>query len=268
MRAVLGIDAAWTGHKASGVALAVETTGGWRLAVAEPSYERFVERSFSTPHAEPEDQRGGLFPGASALLEAAKNYCGVTPSLVAVDMPLSLTQITGRRASDNAVSKAYGGRKCGTHTPNPDRPGPVSEGLRRSFESVGYLLHTSEPLGCGVIEVYPHPALVELAEAGERFKYKVEKTRSYWPSLTPAERRHQLRQEWSKIVGLLDRELEGVSVQFDGFELQTSRREMKAIEDALDAVVCAWVAICALNGRAKPFGDRDSAIWIPCLNPS
>jgi len=39
--------------------------------------------------------------------------------------------------------------------------------------------------------------------------------------------------------------------------------ELKAYEDALDAIVCAWVAICALEGRAAPFGDDASAIWIP-----
>ena len=38
--------------------------------------------------------------------------------------------------------------------------------------------------------------------------------------------------------------------------------EVKAYEDKLDAVVCAWVGICALEGRAMPFGDRNSAIWI------
>ena len=39
--------------------------------------------------------------------------------------------------------------------------------------------------------------------------------------------------------------------------------EMKAFEDALDAIVCAWVAICVLEGRAEPYGDEESAIWIP-----
>ena len=37
---------------------------------------------------------------------------------------------------------------------------------------------------------------------------------------------------------------------------------MKAYEDTLDAVICAWVAGCALEGRAKAFGDENSAIWI------
>jgi predicted RNase H-like nuclease len=44
---------------------------------------------------------------------------------------------------------------------------------------------------------------------------------------------------------------------------QRWRREVKAHEDALDAVICAWVGVCALEDRATPFGDENSAIWIP-----
>jgi hypothetical protein len=31
----------------------------------------------------------------------------------------------------------------------------------------------------------------------------------------------------------------------------------------VDAIVCAWVGIAVLEGRAEPFGDDDAAIWIP-----
>jgi predicted RNase H-like nuclease len=46
-------------------------------------------------------------------------------------------------------------------------------------------------------------------------------------------------------------------------EPKASAVELKAFEDMLDAIVCCWVAICALQGRAIPFGDDTSAIWIP-----
>jgi hypothetical protein len=46
-------------------------------------------------------------------------------------------------------------------------------------------------------------------------------------------------------------------------ELTATRAELKAYEDKLDAVICAWVGICALEGRPTPFGDENSAIWIP-----
>jgi hypothetical protein len=39
MRAVLGIDAAWTITQPSGVALAVERSNGWRMIAAAASYQ-------------------------------------------------------------------------------------------------------------------------------------------------------------------------------------------------------------------------------------
>ena len=44
----------------------------------------------------------------------------------------------------------------------------------------------------GVIEVYPHPALVELAGASERLPYIASKVWSYWPSATQLEQRARL----------------------------------------------------------------------------
>lgn len=266
MRAVLGIDAAWTETNPSGVAVAVETPTGWKLVAAEPSYQRFIARSRAD--MKPELRPSGSLPSAQTLLDAARILSGGDVSLIAVDMPLSRTTITGRRTCDNAVSRAYGRRKCGTHSPSRARPGSISDRFRESFEAAGFPLQTAEVLGPGVIEVYPHPALVELAGAPERLAYKVAKSRAYWPSLSSAERRSRLLMQWSRIIGLLDVEVQGVSHAFEGFEQRTSGTEMKATEDALDAVVCAWVAIRTLNGRAIPYGDMDSAIWIPSSNPN
>jgi len=55
-RAVLGVDAAWTASQPSGVALAVETEEGWRLAAVEASYGHFIAR---TDGVEPGDARPG-----------------------------------------------------------------------------------------------------------------------------------------------------------------------------------------------------------------
>jgi predicted RNase H-like nuclease len=42
----------------------------------------------------------------------------------------------------------------------------------KGFELAGYSLRTDTIARLGVIEVYPHPALVELAGAAERLPYK------------------------------------------------------------------------------------------------
>lgn len=46
-------------------------------------------------------------------------------------------------------------------------------------------------------------------------------------------------------------------------ETSVRGRALKAFEDMLDAVVCAWVGCCILDGRARSFGDGSSAIWVP-----
>jgi predicted RNase H-like nuclease len=261
LRAVLGIDAAWTSTQPSGVALAIELSSGWRMLAAASSYQRF--HALADEGLSEEQHPSGGLPDAPMLLASASRLGGGSVELVAIDMPLARLPIVGRRTSDDAVSRAYGGRKCGTHTPSAVRPGRMSDHVRESFERAGYLLQTDAERPVGLIEVYPHPALVELAGTPTRLPYKVSKARSYWPSANPAERRVRLLQQWSGIVALLEREIAGVEAALPCVEARSSGVALKAYEDSLDAIICAWVAICAAEGRATSFGDENSAIWIP-----
>jgi predicted RNase H-like nuclease len=241
MRAVLGIDAAWTQNRPSGLALVVGASGGWRLIAA----------------------KSGSLPKVAALLNSALKLCGCAVDLVAVDMPLAHSPIAGRRFSDDQVSRAYGSRKCGTYTPSALRPGALSDVLTGDFRQAGYLLRTEKIATPGLIEVYPHPALVELMVASERLPYKASKTRTYWPLATPPERRGQLYRQWKEIAAKLESEIAGVTAALPQLGLDARGVEIKAYEDKLDAIICAWIGICALEGRAVPYGDDDAAIWIP-----
>jgi len=70
----------------------------------------------------------------------------------------------------------------------------------------------------------------------------------------------------------MDNEIADVERKLPSLDWDTaSGVEWKAYEDKLDAVVCAAVGICVLEGRAAPFGDEDSAIWVPtpgCAKPT
>lgn len=261
MRVVLGIDAAWTLTQPSGVAIVTESTTGWQLIAVASSYQRFL--ALADKRQQAETRPSGSSPDVPALLNAASSLCGKAVDIVAIDMPLARTPIIRRRTSDNAVSRAYGGRKCGTHTPSASRPGAISDNLRESFERAGYPLRTDDCEGRGLIEVYPHPALLELAGAKERLTYKAAKVRNYWPSLLPVERRMNLYRQWTQIVALLECEVAGVTGAFPELEVAATGQQAKAFEDSLDAVICAWIGVCVLEGRAVAFGDQDSAIWIP-----
>jgi predicted RNase H-like nuclease len=261
MRTVLGIDAAWTSTQPSGVALAAETPEGWQLVAAAASYQRFLAMADQGLVWEP--RPSGSLPQAEPLLEAAEALAGHAVDLIAIDMPLSHVPVVGRRVADDAVSRAYGGRKCGTHTPSVLRPGPISDSLRADFAECGYPLQTLEVRSRGLIDVFPHPALVELASAVERLPYKASKVRNYWPTSTITDRRVRLYRQWAAILALLETEIGGVQAALPELRHDSPGWEVKAYEDQIDAVVCAWVAICALNGRAVPLGDDQSAIWIP-----
>jgi len=258
VRAVLGIDAAWTSANPSGFALAVNTGTGWKLRAAADSYAVFHRL------AHDRDWLGAKsLPEPAIILQTAGILADRPIDVVAVDMPLSMAPINGRRASDNAVSREYGSRFCSTHSPSVSRPGKISDDLRTGFLAVGYDLATSYISVPSLIEVYPHPALVELAHADQRLPYKIGNVSKYWRKETPARRRELLLAEWDKIVGLLEEHISGVEETLSKPDLKSSAGALKAYEDSLDAVICAWVGICALEGIARPLGDHESAIWIP-----
>lgn len=251
LRIVLGIDAAWTERRASGIALIEARAGAWRLVSVQPSYRHFTEPGWS-------GRPGGGRPNVNALLDACVALCGAPPDLVAVDMPLSYEPIAARRVSDNEVSRRYATQGAGTHSPSAERPGWLAAHLRDSFAEHGYPLWTTAPSSArGLVEVYPHPALIELTGAEKRLPYKHAKTRAYWPRRDLAERKAALKATWDGIVSHLDHQIDGVAETLDGAP------PGKTFEDMLDAVVCAWVGACVVEGRAVAHGDATSAIWIP-----
>ena len=93
--------------------------------------------------------------------------------------------------------------------------------------------------------------------------YKHAKSRKYWPEDSLINRRHKLLSVWTDIISLLDRRIEGVASALPLPDPSSRGYELKAFEDCLDAVVCAWVGTCVLDGTATAYGDRASAIWVP-----
>lgn len=258
MTAVLGIDAAWTLTEPSGIALVERDGVQWRLVRVAASYQAFL----FDDHWQGIRHRGST-PDPPALLSKTAELTATPVSIVAIDMPLSNKPITGRRVSDNAISSYYGSRQAGTHTPNQTRPGKLSDDLTLGFAQAGYPLLTSRKSFPALIEVYPHPALIELANAEQRLPYKHAKSRKYWPEESLADRRHKLLSVWADIVSLLDSRIEGVASALPLPHPLSRGFELKAFEDCLDAVVCAWVGTCVLDGNAKAYGDETSAIWVP-----
>ena len=262
--AILGIDPAWTDAGSSGVALLRRAGKKWKRVAVASSYADFMKRA-KLPGPEVHDN---TFPGAENLLRAAKNLLnGLPVDLVCVDMPLSLVPITGRRSADNAILAIFGHWKCGTVSPTKKRPGFLAAKIRDQFKSRGFRLATTR-MGAGtcpaIIEVYPHTALLSLLHAKERVPYKITKAAHYNPHMGPDAARDCVRSKWRRIGSALG---EYISIPSHWeFPSRTSRvRQMKSYEDALDALICAWVGIQYLDGCISAHGGETGAIWTPPL---
>lgn len=252
-RAVLGIDAAWTTHNPSGVAVARDTGTGWRLVAAASSFSQFYDQPDAPAHFD-----------ADRILAAATRHAGIAPDLVAIDMPLADTLITARRVSDNLISARYGARGAGTHSPSALRPGPLALDMLTALAAQDYPLHCAGPLtGKATVEVYPHPALIELTGAPRRLPYKIAKRAKYSPDLTSAARIDAIFGQWSEILARLETVLPGTIDRLPLPDPAAPIRSLKGFEDKLDAVICAWIGTSILDGRATPYGDATGAIWVP-----
>lgn len=263
--AVLGIDAAWTTNQPSGVALVESNGEEWRCVAVAPNYDEFISRSEGRETAwHRRTQFPGSRPSVHRLLDAARALTTAPIEVVAVDMPLSTEPIIARRAADNAVSAEFGSRLCATHSPTPKRPGVLSAELTSEFREAGYPLATTadDPTPC-LIEVYPHPALLSLLNRPQRVPYKVSKSGKYWKGTGRSERIANLLVEHRAIEASLCDVFSQLGFSLPEPDSGTTLTGLKRYEDALDALVCAWVGVQYLHGKTTALGDQSAAIWVP-----
>jgi predicted RNase H-like nuclease len=156
---------------------------------------------------------------------------------VAVDAPTLIANATGMRLCDRLTHKHFGKYHAGCYPANLGlafAARTVAFGL--SLEARGFA-HAPEMLvrspGRFQIEVFPHPATIELFKLERILKYKKGKL---------AERRQELMQLRDYIVEVFPR-LEP-PVDLSGFqpEVPTRGADLKDLEDRLDSLICAYVA--------------------------
>ena len=263
---VLGIDAAWTAHQPSGIALVQNTASGWSCLTIAASYDNFLVQA-SGQSWDPEQKATGSRPDPAALLEASQQLAGAELSCVSVDMPLATTPITSRRAADNAISSRFGLRGCAVHSPSAERPGTIADQLRADFAALGYPLHTnaSGQATPALIECYPHVALLALLTRGFRVPYKVSRSGQYWKAeqLSRNERIERLLNQFQEIKAGLEAHINNIPDFIPKPSEVTTLASLKPVEDMLDGLICAWIGIELLEGRTVGLGDDTAAIWVP-----
>lgn len=163
------------------------------------------------------------------------------PAIIAVDAPTLIPNATGSRLPDKLSHKYFGKYHAGCYPANQNLPfadRTINFGLE--LESRGFAhAPTIEPqkLSRYQIEVFPHPAIVNLFNLERILKYKkgrlterrleLIKLQNYLldilPSLSPSLRPLRLCGSFPS-------------------EIPTTGAALKATEDKLDSLICAYVA--------------------------
>ncbi len=151
-----------------------------------------------------------------------------------------------RRACDNALSHDFGRYKASVHTISLGTPGFEDGGrgaaLVRALVARGFTYGPPVAAQAGgryVFECYPHAAHIRLFDLSERLPYKRRRGRSI----------AFIHEQIERYIALLAT-LEGGEPPMRGLAawLHTSRaslrgRALKELEDGLDAITCAYVAL-------------------------
>ena len=183
--------------------------------------------------------------------------------LVAVDAPLIVVNAKGNRPAEALLNKDFARFDAGAHPSNTGKP-EFREQPRgaRIAERLGLDIDPESGGSRRAIEVYPHPATVALFRLGRTLKYKQK----------PGRDLEQLRGELLRLLGLVEGLAEAdPSLRLDtpgpgpgawqalrtAVERAGRKSELRVVEDQVDAVVCAYVAMFATRQpeRTTTYGD-------------
>lgn len=163
-------------------------------------------------------------------------------AIIAVDAPTLIPNATGSRLPDKLTHKYFGKYHAGCYPANLGlafAPRTVDFGL--ALESRGFLHAPTmevQRLGRYQIEVFPHPAIVQLFGLERILKYKKGKVGDRHVELT------KLYSYIKDILPTLEPSLKVNKAFYDG-EMLLARnctgKILKALEDKLDSVICAYV---------------------------
>ncbi|MBV6622332.1 MAG: DUF429 domain-containing protein [Rivularia sp. (in: Bacteria)] len=165
-------------------------------------------------------------------------------AIIAVDAPTLIPNATGSRLPDKLTHKYFGKYHAGCYPANLGlafAQRTVNFGLE--LESRGYL-HAptieAQKLGRYQIEVFPHPAIVKLFGLEKILKYKKGKI---------GDRHLELKKLYNYIIDILptlepslDIESNSHFLKFDFLTAICTGKILKAAEDKLDSLICAYVA--------------------------
>ncbi|MES9888067.1 MAG: DUF429 domain-containing protein [Candidatus Sedimenticola sp. 6PFRAG1] len=180
---------------------------------------------------------------------------------IAVDASLIIPNQTGQRSCEIAISKHYGAMGASCHASNLTLyPEAASVELSLILGENGFA-HLSTLKW--QIECYPHPSIIEIFGLPRRLAYKKGRV---------AEKKAGQKQLASLIKRLSSSPVlplhlnPDVYMYLDESHVDSLRgKGLKSNEDALDAIICLYIAGLYANGApGRTFGNTDDGyIWVP-----
>ena len=240
MASILGIDLAWRGGNNNSA-----------VSVAQVSGERTIQIT-------------KVYSNITIWQEIFENEI-ITKGTkgIAIDAPLIVNNISGQRICEKLLSKEYSGRGASCHSTNLTSYSN-SDGVNLSNKLNDHGFAHLNCTGKFQIECYPHPALIEIFSLKYRLKYKkgniIERQNRQG---ILADRIMSLKQ--SNVVKLTLSEETKCLLRKDYIQSLQRRIEIKQNEDALDSIICAYIAGLFYFGcHSKVFGSiTDGYIFVP-----
>ena len=243
-RYFIGVDLAWSSRNLTG--LAALQWNGVEASLIEPLPEA---RAYT-------DQ---------AIADYIKKIAPRGGVVVAIDAPLTVPNTTGRRPGETELNAVFARFHAGAHPANRQRLSSYNGGLVRGETLLAHLASLGirhAPVIAPrratrqAFEAYPHPAMVTLFHLDRILKYKAKSAVAHSQRLEEFRKyqRHlrDLRNGFPPVVlpdSLLSAE-----------HLAKRGRRLKAYEDQLDAVLCAYLALYYWwwgTEKCRIFGDTE-----------
>ena len=238
----VGVDLAWGQRKPTGVA-AVDDTG--QLVYAGTATDDKNIRATVAPYVQGD-------------------------CLVAFDAPLIVINPSGQRPAERQLNADFGRFQAGAHPSNTGKPEfadvPRAARIARTLDLD---MNPQSTAPRRAIEVYPHPATVALFRLGRTLKYKAK------PGRALAQLRAELLRLMEHIEGLAQADpplrtadSEDWAQLRDMAERAERKSDLRRVEDPVDAVMCAYIAMYAARRPAEVtvYGDAETgSIVTPTL---
>jgi predicted RNase H-like nuclease len=194
------------------------------------------------------------------------------PCVVAFDAPVIVANPSGNRGCERLMARYFGRFHAYCHAANTANPS-FAAGPRalRLAEALGLAVDPDSSAARRALEVYPHPALVALFDLPRVLQYKAK----------PGRDLEHLRSEMQRLVDGLE-SLADASPPLllkdnpDWQHIRTTVRnatrkvDLKRVEDAIDGVVCAYIAAYATAqpDRVRVLGDGLTGYILTPVTPT